>query len=159
MLARARQFFAAGAQPTERDFGLGRQWLPEPLFALFAAQHPRDVVHAAATARWLLERGHRDADLVIAALVHDIGKGEQRRLDRVAWVVAEWVHAGRLAHGSSRLELRRAMARSAAHATTGAAAMRVAGATPRAIELVARHHDRRATDPVLALLQEADAAN
>lgn len=159
MFQRARQFFTAGATPGEAEFALGRRWLPEPLYELFAAQHPRDVVHSARTALWLLERGHDDPDLVIAALLHDIGKGRQRRADRVAWVLAETTRLTRMAAARSRFEVRRAMARSATHSETSAAAMRAAGASETAVSLVARHHDRGVTDPVLALLQSADAAN
>lgn len=99
---RTRQFAGAGREPSDADFALAREQLPPALFALFARQHPRDIVHAAATARWLLTRGYSQPDLVLAALLHDVGKGEQRRIDRVVYVLADAVGAaGRVASPAS----------------------------------------------------------
>lgn len=160
MRQRLRQFFEAGRQPTEGDWALARSYLSPPLFELFAAQHPRDVVHGAATARWLLDRGHDDADLLTAALAHDIGKGPQRRLDRVAFVAAGALGvAGLAADTGSRFELRRALERTRTHSETGAGLLEQAGASPRAVALTRAHHAARPDDPVLALLQRADAAS
>lgn len=157
---RVRQFLEAGTAPREEDLALARQWLPAPLLELFIAQHARDVVHAVSTASWLLDRGHRDPDLIVAALLHDIGKGRQRRADRTAWVLAEAARLGRFAGSSqSRLELRRAMARSRWHAAIGAERARAAGASAEVVRLILSHHRARPSDGVLALLQQADAAS
>lgn len=156
---RLRQFAAAGQAPGAKEEALARKYLAPPFLALFLAQHPRDVFHAAATARWLLGRGHDDPLLIQAALLHDIGKGDQRRLDRVAHVAVTTLGVGQLAaHGGSRLRVRRALARSASHAETGAAMLLSAGADARVVELTRLHHDAApAHDPVLALLKVADA--
>lgn len=160
MLRRVRQFRDASIPPSADDYALARRWLAPTLLALFKAQHPRDVVHAANTARWLLSRGHPDPELVAAALLHDVGKGEQRRRDRVAAVVAGWARLGRhLASPASRFEMRRAAHRSAIHSRTGAERLRTAGASARVVELVGRHHAKAGDDGMLALLQQADAAN
>jgi HD domain len=157
---RLRQFREAIVEPSPEDYALARNHLPGALFALFAAQQSRDIAHSAGTARWLIERGHSDPDLLAAALLHDIGKGEQRRWDRVAYVLASAAHVdGQLAASRSRLAVRRAIARSRAHAVTSADLMAAAGAGPRAIELTRRHHEPAAGDGVLALLQVADVAN
>ncbi len=159
MLHRIRQFATAGRPPTLGDYDLGRRWLLPFLFELFAAQHPRDIAHTAATARWLIDRGHDDQDTIQAALLHDVGKGDQRRIDRASSVLArasrlEWL----VASEGSRLPLRRAVARTRSHAEAGASALEAAGAPLRVIELTRRHHDPPGPDPVLALLQEADTA-
>jgi putative nucleotidyltransferase with HDIG domain len=157
---RVRQFRHANGVPTDDDFALGRAWLAPALYELFAAQHPRDIVHSANTARWLLDRGHDDSDLIAAAFLHDIGKGHQRRVDRVVYVLAG--HAGvarRVAAPSSRWEVRRAVGRSLSHSQTGAERLRQAAAPARVVELTERHHDAAVADPVLALLQQADAAS
>lgn len=160
MRERLRQFREAGQVPDPADYEIARAHLPGPLFGLFAAQHPRDIVHSAGTARWLIERGYDDADLIIAALLHDIGKGEQRRSDRVAYVIAGHTGLARaLGKSASRLELRRAIARSLEHSEAGALLMAEAGASERAVNLTRLHHAPSGQDPVLALLQQADAVS
>lgn len=160
MRQRIRQFLAAKVRPSDSDYALARGVLDDKLYALFCTQHPRDIVHSARTARWLLERGHDDSSLLIAALLHDVGKGPQRRRDRVAWVLAQSAGLSRRApNAGSRWEMRRALERSASHSKTSAELMREAGAPERAVELTQSHHDASPTDPVLALLQQADAAN
>lgn len=157
MRNRLRQFFTANRRATEDDLAFARGYLSPPLFSLFLGQHPRDVRHGVDTARWLLGRGVRDPDVLAAALLHDVGKGHQRRLDRVAYVVAGWFRLQRmLADPSSRFELRRAVARSVLHADRGAALLAEHGAPPRVVELTRRHHEQAGGDAMLALLQEAD---
>ena len=162
---RFRQFREASNPPTEGDYALAEALLPGELRALFRSQHPRDIVHGAATARWLMARGEADPDLLTAALVHDIGKGHQRRRDRVAWVAAEALGLSRLGGAEgSRFELRRALARTAHHSESGAALLSRAGASEGVVRLTRLHHCRSRPgpsggDPVLALLQQADAAS
>lgn len=157
---RIRQFLGAGVRPGAAERALAETHLPPALRSLFFDQHPRDVVHAAATATWLLARGHNDAELIQAALLHDVGKGWQRRLDRVAYVLAGRAGlAAAVADPGSRFELRRAVARSASHSEVGAARLQAAGAPTRVVELVRRHHSPSGSDAVLALLQQADEAS
>ncbi len=160
MRGRLRQFREAGAQPAAADLTLAAEVLSPALLQLFLAQHPRDIVHGAATARWLMDRGEHDADLLIAALVHDVGKGAQRRRDRVAYVAAGWLGlAKRTGSEHSRIETRRAIARSLAHSASGAEVLRRAGASERAAALTLLHHAPAGDDRMLALLQQADAAS
>lgn len=160
MRQRVRQFVEAGQAPNADEIAFARNHLSGNLFGLFSTQTPRDQLHAIRTARWLARRGHTDPDLLVAALLHDVAKGKQRRFDRVAWVVAGWAHAGNaLADERSHVELRRALARSKNHAWASAEAMRAAGASERATELARLHHRAPGDDGVLALLQQADAAN
>jgi putative nucleotidyltransferase with HDIG domain len=158
VLQRFRQFRESSRLPAARDYEVARRILAPPLFALFEAQHPRDIVHSARTADWLLVRGVQDIDLLAAALLHDIGKGEQRRRDRVAFVLAHRARADRLlAARRSRFEVRRALARSRSHSEEGARALERAGATPRVVELTRLHHALPKGDVMLALLQQADS--
>lgn len=157
---RSRQFAEASEVPTAADFAFARDHLSGPEFALFCDQHPRDIVHSAKTARWLLTRGHADHDLLVAAFLHDTGKGHQRRRDRVLWVIAQAAHLDeRLPGHGSRFEWRRALARSREHAGASADRMAAAGSTARAVDLARTHHLPAAGDVMLALLQEADAAS
>lgn len=156
---RVRQFFEASRQPTEKDIAFARSHLPANLFDLFRGQHPRDVLHSVNAARYLLSHGHDEPDLVAAALVHDIGKGWQRRADRVVFVLATGAHLSEpLARESSRLGWRRAVSRSLHHAEAGANALEAAGAPRTIVELVRRHHAREGGDDMLTALQGADAA-
>lgn len=160
MRQRVRQFRDASRGPTAEDLALARRFVPPAFWKLFAGQSPRDQRHAARTAAWLLNRGHDDPDLVLAALLHDIGKGHQRKRDRVAYVVAGWLRTDRrVGSPASRLELRRAIARSARHAEAGAALLEAAGAPARVVELTRLHHVPPGEDGMLALLQRADALN
>lgn len=160
VLERLRQFRNAGVRPTRDDYAFAREWLVDDrLFELFAQQEPRDIVHAVRTAQWLQSRGHTERDLMLAALLHDIGKGEQRTRDRVAWVVAQALRLEDVAAADrSKVAMRRALARSADHAAVGAVLLREAGAPAAVVEYTLLHHDPVVEDGMLALLQAADAA-
>ena len=158
MLDRVRQVREASLPPSSADLSLARECLGGELLALFATQEPRDQRHSAGAARWLIERGHDgDHDLLVAALLHDAGKGAQRTRDRVAHVFTGWL-PGVLAADASRFEMRRALARSRAHSERGAELLIAAGAAPRVVELTRLHHRPPGRDAMLALLQRADAA-
>ena len=161
MLHRVAQFAGAGRRPTARDYAFARERLAPPLYDLFAAQHPRDIVHAAECARWLVHRGMSNADLIAAALLHDIGKGPQRRWDRAAAVLADALDLSEVAaDADSRFELRRALQRTVDHSREGARRLRAAGAPEAVAELTRLHHSLPAGaggDGMLALLQQADA--
>ena len=159
MLDRVRQVREASIGPDAADLALARELLGGDLLALFGAQEPRDQRHSAGTARWLLERGHDgDHDLLVAALLHDAGKGEQRTRDRVAHVLTEWLPEALVAGEDSSFEMRRALARSRAHSERGAELLIAAGASPRVVELTRLHHRPPGRDAMLALLQRADGA-
>lgn len=156
---RIRQFMEAGRGPDESDLALAGDWLSPELLELYLGQHPRDAAHTAATARWLLDRGEEDADLVRAAFLHDVGKGHQRRLDRVAFVLASALGIqSRLAAEGSRFELRRALYRSLHHAARGAAVLVAAGVGEGVVDLVRNHHLDPAGNDMLSLLEDADGA-
>jgi putative nucleotidyltransferase with HDIG domain len=157
---RVRQFREAGRVPGAEHYRVARDFLSEPLYGLWAGQTPRDMAHSAETAMWLLARGHRDEALIGAALLHDIGKGEQRTADRVLYVMADAVGAGRLlAHPGSRFEVRRAVARTVGHSHMGATMLKGTGAEDEVVRLTRLHHAPAEGDGMLELLQEADAAS
>ena len=159
MLHRVRQVREASLPPSADDLALAREVLADGLLALFHRQEARDQRHSANSARWLLERGHDDDhDLLVAALLHDAGKGAQRTRDRVAHVLTEWLPDTLVVAEHSRFEMRRALARSRAHSEIGADLLVAAGASPRVVELTRLHHRPAGRDAMLALLQRADAA-
>lgn len=156
---RVRQFFEASRQPTEEDIAFAGSHLPPGLFEVFLGQHQRDILHSVNAARYLLAHDRAEPDLIAAALLHDIGKGHQRRADRVLFVLAQGTAlSGRMAEPASRFEWRRAVARSLHHAEAGAALLESAGAAATIVELVRRHHAREGGDDMLTALQGADAA-
>jgi hypothetical protein len=70
------------------DEALVRRLLPPGPLAAFAQMPMADQRHGLDAARHLLAAGHRDADLLAAALLHDVAKGYRLRLwHRVAGVL------------------------------------------------------------------------
>ena len=159
MLHRLAQFAGAGRRPAARDFAFARESLAPELYDLFAAQHPRDIVHAAECARWLMNRGVSNEELIMAALLHDIAKGRQRRWDRTAAVLAGGLNLSEAAGDAhSHFELRRAVQRTLDHSREGARRLQSAGAPARVVELTRLHHASPEREGMLSLLQQADAA-
>lgn len=166
---RVRQFVrAAGA------------WLrPEPLDEIRAhlapeaarvfAQMPRyDRLHALGVLRTLEEQGHRDPDLLAAALLHDSGKtvrpaGTLRLWHRVAVVLARASQPGLLERIGQDTpgSWRQPFYVQVHHASLGAELARQAGCTPVTVDLIRRHEDPPGAtgDALLAALQAADSQN
>jgi hypothetical protein len=160
-LYRARQFFR-GFRPslTAGELALMHSALNERERALFVAMDPRDRRHSMDMVHWLRARSAPSADLVAAALLHDVGKGRLFVGDRVAFVLL-----GRLSKPLRRrlgskhgLRSREALWRLEHHPRLGAEKLAgVSGERVRA--LVAAH----LTDPVgadeeLQWLRDADNA-
>lgn len=79
-----------------RDRALAAAMLPPAQLAAFAQLASTDQRHAARVLRALLAQGERDADLLVAALLHDLGKVDPCGIGRV-----------RLPHRVSKVLLRR----------------------------------------------------
>jgi putative nucleotidyltransferase with HDIG domain len=111
-----------------------------------------DDRHANETAR-ILRRLGADEELVVAGLLHDVAKPANTLLwHRVAGVLLEAVTPrvrARLASGDSTF------ARYLDHARRGAELARAEGASARVVRLIARHHQRPATNDE-RLLARAD---
>ncbi len=169
---RVRQFArAVGAWfwVEQAEAGLEEQVLHGRAVDLFRAMPRYDRRHAAAVARLLMAGGHREPELIAAALLHDAaksagGSGRVRLWHRVAAVVLQatrpallqrWGQDGR--PGSWRYPFYVQVH----HAVLGARLAEQAGCTPRTAELIRRHGDREAAlaDPWLAALQAADDEN
>jgi len=163
-LYRARQFFrgfrtalAAGEIATLRAL------LTDEERALFLGMLPRDRRHSMDMVRWLRMHGRPRDEVLVAALLHDVGKGDLRVWDRIAFVLLGaadsrrgWTLRSRLSteHGS---RFRNALWRLEHHARLGAD--RLAASKPRVVWLTAHHTDLEPpADPDLALLMAADAA-
>jgi putative nucleotidyltransferase with HDIG domain len=110
-----------------------------------------DERHATETARILRQLG-ADEELVVAGILHDNAKPPNTLLwHRIAGVLLEFAPRvrGRMALGSSTF------ARYLDHARRGAELARGDGASERVVRLIARHHQRPATEDE-RLLARAD---
>lgn len=149
--------------------------------ALFCQMAPLDQKHAVDVARRAVRLARRSGVedertirvLEKAALLHDVGKrsGEIGLFDRVVIVLVKrlapslartWVERGEkyerrgLSSGSWGTGLCRAFYAQAVHAKRGASMAKIAGVEEAVIDLIRRHHQAHAGDPLLKLLQEAD---
>jgi putative nucleotidyltransferase with HDIG domain len=154
LVARTLRALAPGLARPADDWAAA--WLADGERAAYLAMDPRDRDHGCRVARRLLAL-HPQAEAigVRAALLHDVGKSARpyRVWERV--LVHLWTPA---ADAAERFPAawQAAWRTHREHARIGAVRLRDAGADPRVVELVARHHDPPGDDRVLAWLAEAD---
>ncbi len=156
----------AFARPVAYD--TARQYLPPPLMDLFLQMRRSEQQHSLDVLQSVRAAGHRDPDLMVAALLHDVGKvrAPLHLWDRVLIVLVGAICPGCLARwgeGTSR-GLRRPFVVARQHAAWGAAMLRAAGSSERAAEIVARHDSfeglpSNPTEHLIAALMAADDAN
>lgn len=156
LIRRFLRALAARVHPAERQI-IAACLTPaqQRLFWAMAVQdqrHSLDVFYA------LQRRGCQDEDVLLAALLHDVGKGPVRLWQRVAYVLLQ-ATSPRLLNRLARPNgsgWRRAMASLRDHGFRGAALARQAGAPPAVVELI-RHHQRLdGGDRRAALLRTAE---
>ncbi len=134
---------------------------------LFLSMRPRDRRHAVETMRHVdriagEHAAEASAELQIAGLLHDVGKGPLHVHDRVLYVILR-AASPTLVDRFARAEGARwrvALWRLRHHASVGAAQLQAIGSAPRVVQLTAVHHldDPPRDDPELAWLLEADEA-
>lgn len=151
-----RYFFARVGRAEHREL---TAWLSAAQLALFDAMHPADQRHGLDVVRALRSAGHDDADLLIAGLLHDCGKGRAIHVwHRVAWSLAD--HYGRRvrAFALHLPSFPSAFATLDAHADRSAELALEAGCSVRTAELIRHQAEPIDADFGQALLL-ADQAN
>jgi len=158
-LYRTRQFFGSfrprfrDDERTEAEAVLG-----EELWPLFESMSERDQRHSLDVLAVLRNRSCRDQHLLMAALLHDAGKGRLagvrvRLWHRVAYVLLTASTPSvlkRLANG------RGGIAAPHSHAQRRAVVAEALGAPSAVVDLIRRHDDHAASDDRLLMLRAAD---
>ena len=125
--------------------------------ALLLAQPAREVAHALACCALLPSD---DPPVQRAALLHDVGKGKLRLLDRVLFVLMSSTPPGRTLvrklAAPTGPAWRKGIFSLLHHADSGARAAAAAGADEETVRLVRHHHDHRPNDQRLQRLRKAD---
>ena len=158
---RVAQFFATfwtSFRPV--DVAYAARHLDPALLCLFRRMSRAEQHHGIAICRALEAQGYTDPGLLVAALLHDIGKiqAPPRLWDRVIAVLGEHFapqRAARWSVGEPR-GLRRGFVVRRMHPEWGAMLAEEAGATPRAAALIRQHHDPAEDDAELVALQATD---
>lgn len=168
---RVGQFFRALAvRLPEEDVEQALRVLTPQARGLFRRQARPDQRHALAVYTTLRRAGHTDADLLAAALLHDVGKADARLAawQRAIVVLLERFAPRLLAH-LSRGEPRGwrcPYVMQSIHPEVGAQWAQEAGCSPVTVALVRRHQEQPVSgsalseeDQWLAALQAADNLN
>jgi hypothetical protein len=133
-------------------------WLAPAQIALFDGMADADRRHGLDVVAHLRARGAADADLLVAGLLHDCGKGRRIRLvHRVAWSLGSRYGAWVWGAGSHLPTFRAGLASLRDHARRSAELAERAGCSTRTIELI--RNQETPTDDAGRLLLAADEAN
>lgn len=122
--------------------------------ALFESMMARDQQHGLDVYSRLRGQGHAARDLLVAALLHDVGKGRIALWHRAAYVLLDAGAPGlveRLATPSDASGWRPALYRCRHHAELGARLAADAGSSARVVELIRSADDDTGDEGALAL--------
>jgi len=141
--------------------------LPVPCRALFLRQQPADQAHALKIWRQLKEAGHREETLLLASLLHDVGKSKARLVpwQRAVMVLGPLLWPRRFAGLATKSGpgWRYAFWVQAHHPAIGAEMAAEAGCPTDVVAMIRRHHDAHLPEGHLAellrCLQAVDDAN
>ena len=151
---RVRQF-TRGVRPrlAPGEIAEARGRLSAAEFRLFLNAQARDRRHSMDLYRLLQRDGASDA-MLVAALLHDVGKGQIATWHRVAFVLLGPLNA--VLAGQSGPRWRRALWRLRHHARLSAEMLRRVGSSSRVVEIVEQHTRAGSTDPEIEAFIRAD---
>ncbi len=170
MIARLRQGLRAlFAWTRPVDYDLASRYLSPSQRSLFKRMRRSEQLHSLNVLRTLQARGYDDPHLMVAALLHDVGKSRApfHLWDRVVVVLvrAAVPQVARRWGQGEPVGWRRPFVVSRQHPGWSAEMVTAAGTEPLAIDLIARHQQvldhapQNDTERLLAALQAADDAN
>jgi hypothetical protein len=153
LLYRTRQFWMAlNPAATHADLEILATLLNGGQIGLFQRMQSSEQAHSLRVLQALLERGERDKDLCVAALLHDVGKTRYPlRLWERIWIVLALATCPDCVQrwGQDRdgqLERvawwQKAFVVAAQHPRWGAEMANEAGVSPLAVELIRRHQEK-----------------
>ncbi|KAA3645445.1 MAG: HDIG domain-containing protein [Chloroflexi bacterium] len=168
-LYRVRQFWhALTARPSPEALKHIQYILNSDQLALFARLQASEQAHALNVLSQLEEQGQTNPDLLVAALLHDVGKARHRLFiwDRVVVVLGRALFPQKVdIWGESPPEgWRRPYVIAAQHPAWGAEMAAEAGTSDIAVEIIRRHQDKIGVpkseiDELLLALQAVDDMN
>jgi putative nucleotidyltransferase with HDIG domain len=152
------------------DDALAEATLSPALYALYRRMRRSERQHSLRVLHSLMTAGHTDPDLLVAALLHDVGKTRTRFFlpEKVLVVLVKAVSPTlyRRWGSASARAWRRPFAVSVQHPAWGAEMVAAAGGSPLAVELIRRHADppessidHTRADELLRTLQAVDDLN
>jgi len=159
-LYRSRQFFRSVAASIDKEEAdeVRRRLTPEQQ-CLFFAMTARDQRHCYDVFKTLSSQRGSDADLLAAALLHDVGKGRIRLWHRVAYVVLGAISPSllRKAARDDGAAWRQACAACIDHSRRGGTMLEQVGAPAAIVQLVLYHERAKdCPDQRAVRLQAAD---
>jgi hypothetical protein len=144
---RVAQFWnALHARPASQDIAQTSQALTPEMMTLWLSMQSSEQAHSLAIYHQLLDQGETNQDLLIAALLHDVGKTwyPLRAWERAAIVIGKAllpVQARRWGQGQPK-SWRRPFVVAEQHPAWGAEMAAKAGASSFSVSLIRRHQDK-----------------
>ena len=144
---RLRQFwYALTAVPTQTDIDLINKYLTPSLMTLFNKMQTSEKAHSIMVFKDLLQANENNRDLLIAALLHDVGKSiyPLSLFERVEIVIGTALFPHQtLKWGTGKPKgWKRPFVVAAKHSEWGAQLAADAGASEKTVEIIRDHHKK-----------------